>query len=193
MKKLTIDDIVDLRAYERERAEFRGRIIELKQARRVALGELMTVVFENTDTMRFQIQEMARAEKMLRDEQIAHEVETYNELLPDAGQISATLFVEITDPDALREWLPKLVGLQDHVAIEAAGLRSPAFEVDAERLTREDEITTTVHYLRFTFSPEQQAAFADGPVVLRIDHPAYHAAVELTPGTRASLAGDFTD
>ena len=193
MKKLTIDDIVDLRAYERERAEFRGRIIELKKARRVALGELMTVVFENTDTMRFQIQEMARAEKMLRDEQIAHEVATYNELLPDAGQVSATLFVEITDPDALREWLPKLVGLQDFVAIEAAGERSPAFEIDAERLTREDEITTTVHYLRFTFSPEQQAAFADGPVVLRIDHPAYQAAVELTPETRASLAGDFAD
>jgi hypothetical protein len=193
MKKLTIDDIVDLRAYERERAEFRAHVIELKKARRVALGELMTVVFENTDTMRFQIQEMARAEKMLRDEQIAHEVATYNELLPDAGQVSATLFVEITDPDALREWLPKLVGLQDHVAIEAAGERSPAFEIDAERLTREDEITTTVHYLRFTFSSEQQAAFADGPVVLRIDHPAYQAAVELTPGTRASLAGDFAD
>ena len=191
MRKLTVDDIVDLRAYERERAEFRASIIELKKARRIALGELMTVVFENTDTMRFQIQEMARAEKMLRDEQIAHEVATYNELLPDAGQVAATLFVEITDPDSLREWLPKLVGLQHHVAIEAAGERSPAFEIDAERLTREDEITTTVHYLRFTFSPEQQAAFADGPVVLRIDHPAYQAAAELGPETRASLATDL--
>ena len=193
MQKLTVDDIVDLRAYERERAEFRARIIEIKRARRVALGELMTVVFENTDTMRFQIQEMARAEKMLRDEQIAHEVATYNELLPAAGELSATLFVEITNPDALREWLPKLVGLQDHVAIEAAGVRSAAFEIDAERLTREDEITTTVHYLRFTFSPAQRAAFADGPVTLRIDHPAYQAALELTPETRASLAADFAD
>jgi hypothetical protein len=141
--------------------------------------------------MRFQIQEMARAEKMLRDEQIAHEVATYNELLPDDGQLSATLFVEITNPDALREWLPKLVGLQDFVAIEAAGVASPATEVDEERLTREDEITTTVHYLRFSFTSEQQAAFADGPVVLRIDHPAYQAAVELGPETRASLAADF--
>ena len=191
MRKLTVDDIVDLRAYERERAEFRASIIELKKARRIALGELMTVVFENTDTMRFQIQEMARAEKMLRDEQIAHEVETYNELLPDAGQVAATLFVEITDPDRLREWLPKLVGLQDHVAIEAGGVASPASEIDEERLTREDEITTTVHYLRFTFTPEQHAAFADGPVVLRIDHPAYQAAVELGPETRASLATDL--
>jgi hypothetical protein len=191
MRKLTVDDILDLRAYERERAEFRARIIAMKKIRRIALGDLMTVVFENTDTMRFQIQEMARAEKMLRDEQIEHEVATYNELLPDDGQLSATLFVEITDPDGLREWLPKLVGLQDHVSVEAAGVRSPAAEVDAERLTREEEITTTVHYLRFTFTPEQQAAFANGPVVLRIDHPAYQAAVELSPETRASLAADF--
>jgi hypothetical protein len=75
--------------------------------------------------------------------------------------------------------------------MEVAGERSPAFEVDEERLTREDEITTTVHYLRFSFTPEQQAAFADGPVVLRIDHPAYQAAVELSPETRAALAADF--
>jgi len=192
MRKLTIDDIADLRAYERERDEFRARIIALKKARRVPLGELMTVVFENTDTMRFQIQEMARAERMLRDEQIAHEVETYNELLPGDGELSATLFVEITDPAGLREWLPKLVGLQDHVAMEVAGVVSPATEIDEERLTREDEMTTTVHYLRFAFTPEQQAAFAAGPVVLRIDHPEYQASVELSDETRASLAADFT-
>jgi hypothetical protein len=191
MQKLTVDDILDLRAYERERAEFRTRIIAMKQVRRIALGDLMTVVFENTDTMRFQIQEMARAEKMLRDEQIAHEVETYNELLPDDGQLAATLFVEITDPAGLREWLPKLIGLQDHVAVEVGGIASPAHEIDEERLTREDEITSTVHYLRFSFTPEQRAAFADGPVVLRIDHPAYQAAVELGPEARASLAADF--
>jgi hypothetical protein len=191
MRKLTVDDIVDLRAYERERADSRARMIEMKKHRRVPLGELMTMVFENTETMRFQIQEMARAERMLRDEQIAHEVDTYNELLPDDGELSATLFVEITDPDGLREWLPKLVGLQDHVSIEAGGVRSPATEIDEERLTRDDEITTTVHYLRFAFVPAQQAAFADGPVVVRVDHPAYRAEVTLDDATRASLAADL--
>ena len=80
MRKLTVDDIVDMRAYERERAEFRQHIIELKRTRRVALGPILTVLFENTETMRWQVQEMARAERMLRDEQIAHEVDTYNEL-----------------------------------------------------------------------------------------------------------------
>src|SRR5262245_64203985 len=121
MRKLTVDDIVDLRAYERERAEFRARVIALKKSRRIALGDLVTIVFENTDTMRFQIQEMARAEKMLRDEQIEHEVATYNELIPDAGELSATLFIEITDAERLREWLPKLPGIQRHLVCDVAG------------------------------------------------------------------------
>jgi hypothetical protein len=193
MRKLIVDDIVDLRAYERERATFRASIIALKKLRRVPLGDLITVVFENTDTMRFQIQEMARAERILRDEQIAHEVATYNDLVPDDGELSATLFVELTDPDALREWLPKLVRLQNFVAIDVAGVSSPAREVDAERLTRDDEITSTVHYLRFAFSPAQRAAFAAGPVVLRIDHPEYRAATELSDETRAALAADLVD
>jgi hypothetical protein len=191
MRKLTVDDIVDLRAYERERADFRARIIEIKKRRRIPLGELMTIVFENSDTMRFQVQEMARAERMLRDEQIEHEVATYNELIPEPGELSGTLFIEITDSDALREWLPKLVGIQRAVAIEVAGERVAASEVDEERLTREDELTSTVHYLRFRFTPAQQAAFAAGPVRLVVDHPDYHAVAELSDEQRAELASDF--
>ena len=189
--KLTLDDIADLRAYEREREAFRAHIIDLKTRRRVHVGPFVTFVFENRDTIRFQIQEMARVEKTISDEGIETELRIYNPLVPDPGHLAATLFIELTSEDELREWLPKLVGLQHHVAIEAAGVASPASEIDEERLTREDEITTTVHYLRFTFTPEQQAAFADGPVVLRIDHPAYQAAAELGPETRASLATDL--
>jgi hypothetical protein len=191
MRKLTVDDIVDMRAYERERDEFRARVIALKKQRRVALGDLVTLVFENTDTMRFQIQEMARAEKMLRDEQIEHEVETYNELIPERGELSATLFIEITDQDVLREWLPKLPGIQRHVAFDVAGAEVRGVEPDEERLTREDEITSTVHYLKFAFSPEQQAAFAAGPVRLVVDHPEYQAQAVLSDGQRAALAADF--
>ena len=76
----------------------------------------MTIVFENTETMRWQVQEMARAERMLRDEQIAHEVDTYNELIPDAGELSGTLFLELTSDAQLREWLPRLVGIELHIA-----------------------------------------------------------------------------
>ena len=191
MRKLTVDDITDLRAYERERADFRASVIDLKRDRRIPLGDLMTVVFENLTTMRFQIQEMARAERMLTDEQIAHEVAVYNGLLPDDGQLSATLFLELTSDALLREWLPKLVGLQRHVAFEVAGVVSPAVEIDEDRLTREDDVTSAVHYLRFAFTPEQIAGFAAGPVVLRIDHPEYRAETVLSEASRRSLLADF--
>ena len=191
MRKLTVEDIVDMRAYERERAEFRARIIETKKRRRIGLGPIMTIVFENTDTMRFQVQEMARAERMLRDEQIEHEVATYNELIPGPGELSGTLFIEITENAELRKWLPKLVGIQRHVGFDVAGERVPAVEVDEERLTREDEITSTVHYLRFRFTEDQQAAFAAGPVRIIVDHPDYAADIELAPEQRIELASDF--
>ena len=191
MQKLTTADIKDMRAYERERDEFRRHIIDLKRRRRVALGTLMSLVFENTDTMRWQVQEMARVERMLRDEQIAHEIETYNELVPDDGELSATLFIEVTDADALREWLPKLTRIQNHIAIEVAGDVVPAVEVDVERLTREEEITSTVHYLRFAFTDAQREAFATGPVAIAVEHSAYSARVELTDEQRNELLGDF--
>jgi hypothetical protein len=191
MRKLTNADIKDLREYERERAAFVSEIISMKKKRRIALGDLMTIVFENATTMRFQIQEMARAEKMLRDEQIAHEIETYNELVPNDGELVGTLFIEITDADALREWLPKLTRIQNHIAIEVAGEVIPAVEVDLERLTREEEFTSTVHYLRFTFTDAQRKAFNEGPVAIAVEHSAYQARVELTEEQRDELIGDF--
>src|SRR4051795_11684853 len=116
MKKLTIFDILDQRAYERERDDLRTRIITMKRDRRVQLGDFMTIVFENTETMRWQVQEMARVERMTRDEQIAHEVETYNKIIPDAGELSGTLMLELTSEVALREWLPKLVDVEHHTS-----------------------------------------------------------------------------
>jgi hypothetical protein len=194
MRKLTVDDIADVRAYEREREAFRSHVIALKRRRRIGLGDLLTITFENTDTMRFQVQEMARAEKMLTDAAIEHEVATYNELIPDAGELSGTLFVELTSDALLREWLPKFVGIQRAVAFEVAGVTVPAIPEDEERLTRED-ITSTVHYLKFRFTPEQQAAFAAAEAIVRIvvDHPEYRAAVGLTEEQRSELARDFTD
>jgi uncharacterized protein DUF3501 len=192
MRKLTTDDIKDMRAYERERDEFRRSIIELKRRRRVALGTLMSMVFENTETMRWQVQEMARAERMLRDEQIAHEVDTYNQVIPDPGQLSATLLLELTNDDQLREWLPKLVGIQRSILVAVAELEPVrGVALDEERLTRE-ETTASVHFLKFTFTPEQVRAFAEGPVRIVVDHPQYREEVELTDEQRKELAGDLT-
>jgi len=192
VRKLTHAGIKELREYEREREAFRAEIIAMKKRRRVALGDLMTIVFENAATMRFQVQEMARAERMLRDEQIAHELETYNELIAADGELSGTLFIEIDDQQALQYWLPRLTGIQDHVHFDVAGSRVTAHEEDLERLTREETITTTVHYVKFgPFTPEQQAAFVDGPVRIVVDHPEYEADVTLTDEQRDELVGDF--
>lgn len=192
MRKLTNADIKDLREYERERDAFRAEIIAIKKRRRIALGDIMSLVFENAATMRFQIQEMARAERMLRDEQIAHEIETYNALLPEDGELSGTLFIEIDDEEALRYWLPRLVRIQEYVEFVVGKDEVPAREEDVERLTREDDITTTVHYLKFgPFTADQQQAFAEGLVRIVVHHPAYDADVALTDEQRDEIAGDF--
>jgi len=195
MRKLTVDDIVDMRAYEREREELRRGIIDLKRIRRIALGPIMTMVFENTVTMRWQVQEMARAERMLTDDQIAHEVDTYNQLIPDAGELSATLMIELTSESALREWLPRLVGIEHHVAVVLAdGTRvvgAPSAE-DEMRLTR-DDITAAVHFLRFHFTASDVEMFASGPVHVVVDHPEYDQDVLLTPDQHAELLSDLHD
>jgi hypothetical protein len=193
MPKLTLDDISDLREYERERDEFRRYIVEMKKRRRVQLGDLLTVTFENSDTMRFQIQEMARVERMLTDEQVRNEVDTYNQLISDPNELSGTLFIEIDDKERLYEWLPKLVGIQRAVSIWLHdGSSVPSTPEDEERLTRE-ETTTTVHYLKFRFTPEQVDAFAAGPVRIVVDHPNYNAVVELSEEQRSELTGDLRD
>jgi hypothetical protein len=190
MRKLTVDDILDLRAYERERAQIRAAIIALKRRRRVALGELLTVVFENTDTMRWQVMEMARAERMLRDDQIAHEVATYNELGPDDGELSATLFLELRSDAELREWLSKLVGVERCVALVLAdGTTIHGEPQDEERLTR-DDVTAAVHFLRFRVG-SAASKVGVGPVKLVVTHPEYSAETLLDDTQRGELVADL--
>ena len=193
MRKLTVDDILDSRAYERERDALRRQVIDLKRTRRIALGPIMSMVFENTETMRWQVQEMARAERMLRDEQIAHEVETYNQIIPDRGELSATLLLELTSEVAVREWLPRLVGVERSVLIELADgsrVRGAPSDEDQARLTREDT-TAAVHFLKFRLPAEQVAVFTSPPVRLVVDHPDYPQDVELSREQHAALIADL--
>ncbi|HZU71953.1 MAG TPA: DUF3501 family protein [Acidimicrobiales bacterium] len=196
MTKLTIADIADLRAYERERESFRDRIIELKGHRRIQVGPLISMVFENADTIRFQIQEMARAERMLTDEAIQAELDVYNPLIPEPGELSATLFLELTSKDQLMEWLPKLVGVETAAELRIgdgparATVRSRAEEGHAAQLTRQD-VTASVHYVRFRLQPAEVDAFEAGPVALAIDHPSYQHQVSLSDSTRRSLLTDL--
>lgn len=197
MAKLTLADIADLREYERERDEFRAHVKELKARRRLGVGPIVTLLFENRDTIRFQIQEMARAEKMMSDEAIQGELDVYNPLIPEPGQLSATLFVELTSKDDLKEWLPKLVGIERSVQLRigegdgADVVQSRPEEAHEEQLTRE-EATASVHYIRFELTPEQIDRFERDTVVLAVDHPAYaeeHG--KLGDETKAELLRDL--
>jgi len=192
-RKLTVADISDLRAYERERPEFLRHVMDLKSRRRVAVGPIVTFVFENRDTIRFQVQEMARVEKLITDESILSELDSYNPLIPESRQLSATLFVELTTADELREWLPKLVGVERAAWLRLTdGTVVPALvdEQHEERLTRGD-ITSTVHYVRWELSSVEVESFAAGPVTLAIDHPAYRRSTLLTEANRQELLADL--
>lgn len=191
-RKLTLDDIADVRAYERERATFRANVIELKRRRRVALGTILTVVFENRETVRFQIQEMARVEHLLTDAAIQDELDTYNPMVPEPGQLCATLFIELTSDEQVREWLPKLVGIERSLVIRLPGggeVRAVTEEQHESQLTRE-HVTAAVHYLRFELTKDQVAAFVDG-VVLASDHPRYREEISLEPAVVAELRTDL--
>jgi hypothetical protein len=145
--------------------------------------------------MRWQIQEMARAEKMLRDEQIAHEVATYNELIPDAGELSATLLLELTSEVAVREWLPRLVGIERHVRLvlpDGTSISGRSSDEDEARLTR-DDTTPAVHFLKFRFAHDEIEMFASGPAHIVVDHPEYDQDVALTVEQHAALAADLGD
>ena len=190
---VTLADVLDLREYERVREDYRARIIARKRNRRVALGPIMTLVFECFDTVRFQVQEMARVEKIITDDALQVELDIYNRLLPEPGVLSATLLIELVSESQLREWLPKLVGIERHVGFSVGGdVVASAPEADhAAALTR-DTITPAVHYVRFAFSPAQvEAFFLAGEVALVSTHPAYEARAVLQPEVQAELLGDL--
>jgi hypothetical protein len=202
MTKLTLDDIADLRAYEREREDFRAQVIALKQRRRVSVGPIVTVVFENRETIRFQIQEMARAEKLMADDQIETELRVYNPLIPEPGSLAATMFIELTSDEQLRDWLPKLVGIEAaielRIGVDADGRPADGGTVvrcvvdpdHAEQLSR-DDITASVHYVHFQFSGDEVSRFAAEPVALAVTHPAYEYATVLSQATQAELRADL--
>ena len=183
MNLLTRDDVLSIDEYERQRESFRSRIIALKQRRRIAIGPLITMVFENRDTLRFQIQEMIRVERILDPEKVQDELDVYNALLPGANELSATLLIEITDEAKMKEWLDRFMGL-DHgpkLAIKAgAETVYGAFESGHSHETK----ISAVHFVRFRPSGKMKSAFADlrEPVSLTVDHNGYREAVPV-PGT----------
>lgn len=195
-RKLAIDDIVDVRAYERERSEFRTHVIALKKKRRVHVGPVVTFLFENRDTIRFQIQEMVRVERILTDEGIQAELDIYNPLIPEPGQLCTTMFLELTTEDELRNWLPKLVGIETMIELRVGedadrDLVPCHVDPDHAKLLTRDETTASVHYVTFSLTAAQVARFERGPVALAVTHPAYEESTVLAEETVAELLRDL--
>jgi len=192
MDTLQIKDIKPLSEYEPIRKEFRERIIALKKRRRISLGDRLTLVFENRDTILSQIQEMMRVEHIYDPAKIQNELDTYNPLIPGPGELSATLFIEITEAGRIKEILDGFLGID--------GGRCVFIQLGSEQIygrfeeghSKEDKLSA-VHYVRFRFSPEQQAAFGNDriPAALVVEHPNYSARTPLAPEARQELSGDF--
>ena len=190
MRKVTIDDIIGLAGYEKIREDFRRRVIELKQKRRVSLGDRVSLVFENRVTVIFQIQEMLRVERINDLDKIRREIATYNQLIPDSRELSATLFLEIEYPTHLREELLKFQGVEEALTLRIAAHRLPA-RFEPGRST--DEKISAVQYVRFRFDDQALEAFVSGTrTELVIDHRNYRAAVVLQAEIQRSLVEDLT-
>jgi hypothetical protein len=191
MQKLRIEDTWNILEYEKKRGEFRRRIIQIKKKRRIAVGEHITLVFENRDTMLFQVQEMIRIERIVDEAQIAQEIEVYNSLIPAESELSATLFVEAQERSELRSLLRQLVGLDQYITLRIGDhFAVPARFEEGRSLNGQ---ISSIQYIRFPFTAEQRAAFCNGskPVSIVISHPNYQANATLSTETLAALVQDF--
>ena len=194
MNKIALADVKNLHEYELIRDDWRRDVIAAKARRRVVLGDRLSLVFENRLTVLHQIQEMCRAERIAKPEAVQHEIDVYNELLPDAGELAATLLVEITDESRVKEELDRLIGLTDgpHLFLEVAGRKVFARFLGGQ--SREDRIAA-VQYLRFPVGDDAstRASLVSGPlpVVLHVVHPHLRASALLPAETRRELAQDL--
>jgi len=192
MKKIEFGEILNIYEYEKVREQKRREIIEIKKKRRLFLGDLVHLVFENRDTVWFQIQEMIRAERMVRDEEIRQEIDVYNELIPEKNQFSITMFIEIPDEEERKRLLPQLVGIHDHLWFHIGNKHSVRAEAD-ERSKEDYQYgkAAVVHFLKLNLTPEQVKDFAELPVRVEINHPNYKAMVEMPEEVKAELVKDL--
>jgi hypothetical protein len=193
MAAIARESLLSLEAYARERKAFRARVMEHKKSRVVSLGEHLTLHFEDELTIRYQIQEMLRIERIFEDEGVRGELEAYGPLVPDGGNWKATLMLEYPDVEERRARLAELKGIEDRVWVRVAG-HEPAYAIADEDLEREnEEKTSSVHFLRFELGGAMRDALKRGAgLSIGVDHPNYRACVEAAPEVRASLVRDFS-
>ena len=192
MPQIARESLLSLEAYARTRAEFRARAIDHKRRRTVHVGEHLTLQFEDELTVRYQIQEMLRIERIFEEEGIRSELDAYNPLVPDGSNWKATMLLEYPDPDERRARLAELKGIEQYIWVQVEGC-DRVFAIADEDLEREnDEKTSSVHFLRFELQPPMVEALRRGvALTIGAEHPRYQASVQIGPETRSALAEDL--
>jgi len=190
--KITPDSLMSLEAYAKWRKAHKGEVIAHRKLRSVHLGDHLTVQFESELSMRYQIQEMLRIEKIFEEEGIQAEIDAYAPLVPDGSNWKATMLIEYPDENERRRELARLIGVEDRMFVEVEG-HARVYAIADEDLEREnDEKTSSVHFLRFELTPAMRDAVKAGAgVKLGCDHTNYPAHMAIAPETLASLAGDL--
>jgi len=185
--------LMTLEAYAKARKDFRARVLAHKKHRKVALGEHLTLIFEDELTIRYQIQEMLRVERIFEEEGIRDELAAYDPLIPDGSNWKATMLIEYPDVAERQAQLAVLRGIEDKVWIEVAGHARVYAIADEDMDRSNDEKTSAVHFLRFELTPPMIAAMrADSDLAIGVAHPAYAAQIDRVPlAVRSSLAGDL--
>jgi hypothetical protein len=186
------ESLLSLEAYARERASFRAKVIEHKKHRSVALGEHVRLLFEDELTVRYQVQEMLRIERIFEEDGIRHELEAYNPLVPDGANWKATMLIEYPDAEERRTMLAKLKGIENRVWVQIGG-GERIYAIADEDLEREnDEKTSSVHFLRFELGAQAAALKQGATLSLGVDHPQYTARLEpVSKEIRAALVKDL--
>ena len=184
--------LMSLEAYARERASFRAKVIEHKKHRTVALGEHVTLLFEDELTVRYQVQEMLRIERIFEEDGIRHELDAYNPLVPDGSNWKATMMIEYPDVDERRRMLGVLMGIDRRTWVQVDGCERVLAISDEDLEREDDEKTAAVHFLRFEFSAAMRERLRQGAAVtVGVDHPDYRASAQLKPEVRNALAADL--
>ena len=193
MAAISRDSLLSLEAYAKSRKDFRARVIAHKKNRTLSLGGHVTLIFEDELTIRYQIQEMLRIEKTFEEDGIQDELDAYNPLVPDGSNLKATMMIEYDDPVVRKRELARLIGIEDRTYLQVDGF-DRVYAIADEDLEREnEEKTSSVHFLRFEFTPAMIDGLKKGAALaVGIDHPNYPVRVdEVAPNVQAALVKDF--
>ena len=193
MQKLTRADLLNLETYAEQRKDFRAKVLAHKKHRKIRLGEHVTLLFEDRLTIQYQIQEMLRVERIFEAAGIEDELQAYNPLIPDGSNLKATLLIEYEEVEERKRALAKMIGVEDKVWMQVSGFEQ-VWAIADEDLEREtEEKTSSVHFLRFEFTPAMITALKKGTdLAIGIDHPGYNFQTDaLDESVKTALCADF--